>query len=156
MAEGKEIYQIELQLYRPNGAAWIRIKNLGVVNITDQKVEADLSARDLALKLTGGVMREYGLEVEFFQRKATSPDRAFFLDAYNNNSTVELCVCDTAIDGADMKGIRGPFRVLSAAPEGGLTDASKRKFVLKPTLDDQIPFANITGPTYAGVPTVLS
>jgi hypothetical protein len=156
MPEGKEIYQIELQIYRPNSTAWIRCKNIGVVNITDLITKADLTARDLALKLTGGTVREYGLEIEFFQRRATSPDRTFFMNAYNNKTTIELVICDMAIDAADMMGVRGPFRVLGAAPEGGLTDASKRKLILEPTLDDQIPFSNIAGPSYAGVPTVLS
>ncbi len=154
MSEGKEIYGIELTIYRPNSTAWIKVKNCGVVTITDQIVEADLTARDVMLKLTGGIVRDYGLELEFFQRKATSPDRAFFLDAYNNKTNVELIVADLPIDVADMRGIRGPFRVLAAAPDGSLTDASKRKLILKPTLDDQIPFSNISG-VYAGVPTVL-
>jgi hypothetical protein len=156
MAEGKEIYGIELQIYRPNSTAWIRVKNVGVVTITDQIVESDLSARDVFLKLTGGIVRDFALEIEFFQRRATSPDRTFFMNAYKNKATVELVICDLPIADADMMGVRGPFRVLGAAPEAGLTDASKRKFILKPTLDDQIPFADIVGPSYAGVPTVLS
>lgn len=154
MPEGKEIYGIEAQIYRPNndGSAWTRVKNVGVITPSDEKVEAPLTTRDGTIELTGGILRRVSYEFELLQRLA-SPDRDFFYDAYKNNTTIELAICDTAIDGADMKGVRGPWRVLQCPADHGLEPASKRKIVIKPTIDDEIPFADIEGPSYAGLPT---
>lgn len=154
MPEGKEIYGIEAQIYRPNndGSAWTRVKNVGVITPTDEKIESDLSTRDGVIELAGGIRRRVSYEFELLQR-ASSPDRTFFYNAYKNNTTIELAFCDTAMAGADMLGIRGPFRVLQAPADHGLDPASKRKIVVKPTLDDVIPFADIAGPNYTTAPT---
>lgn len=153
MPEGQPIYAIEMQIYRPDSGAFVKVKNVGVITVTDQLVESDLTNRDGTLKLAGGILREIAYEFELGQRR-DSPDRTFFYNAYKNRATIELLCCDTAKTDPAMIGIRGPFRVLQCPPDGALEPQGKRKIVVKPTLDDEIPFQEVSG-AYAGTPTEL-
>ena len=134
---------LEGKAYRNTGTygspSWNECVNIKNLTLQLEKGEADVSRRGSGgWAAVRGTLKKFQADVEMVWEN-TDADAAAFLDAFLNNTTIEVLLLDGAVGTAGSEGIRATCEVMNFNRTENLEDGMMVNFTLKAGWSDNPP-----------------
>ena len=137
------ILGLDAKLYRNSGTYqspnWVEVENVKDVTLGLSKSEADVTTRkNGGWRAILGALKEGVVNFEMLWDTADADFQAF-LDAWLNDTAIEVLCLDGDVDTAGCEGLRATMSVTQFERQEPLEEAIKVSVTIKPTYSDHAP-----------------
>jgi predicted secreted protein len=134
---------LDAKLYRNTGnyasPTWVEVENVKDVTLGLSKSEADVTTRkNGGWRAIVGALKEGVVSFEMLWDTADTDFQAF-LDAWLNDTSIEVLCLDGSVSAGGSEGLRATFSVIQFERQEPLEEAIKVAVTIKPTYADNAP-----------------
>jgi len=131
------------KLYRNTGVwatpVWAEVKNVTSVTLNLEKSEADVTTRkNKGWRAMIGALKEGSVDFEMIW-DTSDDDFQAFVDAWLNDTIIDVAVMDGDIISAGSEGLRAEMAVITVTRQEPLEEAMKATVNIKPTYSENAP-----------------
>lgn len=110
---------------------WNECDNVRDISPSDERAKVDFSRRGIGNKQYRAGLKDISLDIDFVYKRGDADWQAF-MDAYNNNTKIDLWAADGLVDAPKTQGPRFEAAIVKAPRTEGLEDGMVYTFTAVP------------------------